>query len=101
MTQIDEIIQSINDFREERNWGEAHNPKDLAISLSIEASELLEDFQWKSSEQAIEQNIENIKDEIADVMIYALTLSSVLELDVEEIIREKIKKNGIKYPAKK
>ncbi|MDG5472465.1 nucleotide pyrophosphohydrolase [Jeotgalibacillus sp. ET6] len=100
MTQLDDLMQAINEFREERNWNKSHNPKDLAISISIEAAELLEDFQWRSNEQAIEQNMENIKEEIADVLIYSLTLCSELNLDVEEIVREKIKKNGLKYPVK-
>ncbi|MDR7074050.1 nucleotide pyrophosphohydrolase [Fictibacillus barbaricus] len=99
MNEIKQLIKSINEFRDARGWGQHHNPKDLAISLSIEAAELLEDFQWKSSEEAVEQNIENIKDEIADVFIYGLMLCSELDLDVETIIKDKIKKNGLKYPV--
>ncbi len=97
MNEIKQLINAINEFRDERGWKPHHNPKDLAISLSIEAAELLEDFQWKSSEEAVEQNIENIKEEIADVFIYGLMLCSELDLDVETIIRDKIKKNGLKY----
>lgn len=97
MNEIKTLIQKIDDFRDERNWRPHHNPKDLAISLSIEASELLEAFQWRSSEEAWEENQENIKEEIADVLIYALTLCSELNVDVEEIILDKIQKNGKKY----
>lgn len=97
MNEIKTLIQKIDDFRDERNWRPHHNPKDLAISLSIEASELLEAFQWRSSEEAWEENQENIKEEIADVLIYALTLCSELNVDVEEIVVEKIRKNGEKY----
>ncbi|WP_214767288.1 MULTISPECIES: nucleotide pyrophosphohydrolase [unclassified Exiguobacterium] len=97
MNEIKTLIQKIDDFRDERNWRPHHNPKDLAISLSIEASELLEAFQWRSSEEAWEENQENIKEEIADVLIYALTLCSELNVDVEEIVVDKIRKNGIKY----
>jgi NTP pyrophosphatase (non-canonical NTP hydrolase) len=98
MNEIKQLIDAINEFRDERGWKPYHNPKDLAISLSIEAAELLEDFQWISSEEAVEQNIENIKEEIADVFIYGLMLCSELDLDVETIIKDKIKKNGLKYP---
>lgn len=99
MNEIKALIQKIDDFRDERNWRPHHNPKDLAISLSIEASELLEAFQWRTSEEAWEENQENIKEEIADVLIYALTLCSELNVDVEEIVVDKIRKNGKKYPS--
>lgn len=95
------IQQKIIDFRDARNWRQFHNPKDLAISLSLEAGELLENFQWKSSEEAIQANFENIKDEIADVIIYALLLSYELGFDVEKAIANKIKKNEEKYPIEK
>jgi NTP pyrophosphatase (non-canonical NTP hydrolase) len=97
MNEIESLIKKIDDFRDERNWRQYHNAKDLAISLSIEASELLEAFQWKTSEEAWEENKENIKEEIADVLIYALTLCSELNIDVEKIVIDKIRKNGIKY----
>lgn len=100
MNEIKTLVQKIDDFRDERNWRPHHNPKDLAISLSIEASELLEAFQWRTSEEAWEENQENIKEEIADVLIYALTLCSELNVDVEEIVVNKIRKNGEKYRLK-
>lgn len=101
MSDISQLIGQIIEFRDERDWRQFHNPKDLAISLSLEAAELLEDFQWKTSEQAVEANFENIKEELADVMIYALMLSHDLNLDVKEIIQEKIEKNAKKYPVEK
>ncbi|MED4455142.1 nucleotide pyrophosphohydrolase [Metabacillus fastidiosus] len=101
MSEIEQLIKSINNFRDERNWRQYHNPKDLAISISIEAAELLEDFQWKSSEEALKANSENIKEEIADVLIYSLMLCSELDLDVEQIIQEKLEKNREKYPVRK
>ncbi len=97
MNEIESLIKKVDDFRDERNWRQYHNAKDLAISLSIEASELLEAFQWKTSEEAWEENKENIKEEIADVLIYALTLCSELNISVEKIVLDKIKKNGQKY----
>lgn len=95
-----EIIDLINKFREERNWNQYHNPKDLSLSLSLEASELLENFQWLSSEEAVEKNRDNIAEELADVFIYGIQLAEEMGFDIEEIIRMKIKKNGEKYPSK-
>lgn len=88
-------------FRDERGWDKFHNPKDLAISLCIEASELLENFQWKSDQEAIVKNIENIKDEMADVLIYLLMLSKELDVDLEKAVETKINKNAEKYPVEK
>lgn len=88
-------------FRDERGWKKYHNPKDLAISLSLEASELLENFQWKSSKEAIAKNMENIKDEMADVLIYLLMLSNELDVDLEKVVEFKLQKNAEKYPVEK
>ncbi|UZD74107.1 nucleotide pyrophosphohydrolase [Bacillus siamensis] len=99
MSEIKDLIKTINEFRDARNWRRYHTPKDLAISISIEAAELLEDFQWKSSEEALKANEENIREEIADVLIYSLMLCSDLNMDVKEIIEEKVVKNGQKYPV--
>ncbi|MCG7421227.1 nucleotide pyrophosphohydrolase [Macrococcus epidermidis] len=92
-----EIIDLINKFREERNWNQYHNPKDLSLSLSLEAAELLENFQWISSDEAVKKNRENIAEELADVFIYGIQLAEEMGFDIEEIIREKVKKNGEKY----
>ncbi|HFJ9279290.1 MULTISPECIES: nucleotide pyrophosphohydrolase [Bacillus] len=85
------ILEKVLKFRDDRNWKQFHNPKDLAISLSLEASELLENFQWKSSEEAVETKKEDMKDELADQ----------LDIDLEEIIINKIEKNNKKYPVEK
>ncbi|MGD7049848.1 nucleotide pyrophosphohydrolase [Rossellomorea marisflavi] len=100
MSDIQQLMNKIDQFRDDRNWRPNHNPKDLAISISIEAAELLEDFQWVTSEEALEENTENIREEIADILIYSLTLCSELGFDVKEIVEEKIEKNGLKYPVK-
>ncbi|WP_440897467.1 nucleotide pyrophosphohydrolase [Amphibacillus sp. Q70] len=100
MSDIQSLIDEINQFRDERNWRQYHNPKDLAISISIEAAELLEDFQWISSKEALNKNQENIREEIADVLIYTLMLCAELELDVKEIVEKKLVKNKEKYPVK-
>lgn len=95
------IVDEVNKFREERDWNQFHNPKDLAISVSLEASELVENFQWKSSEEALLEKQQNIKEELADVLIYSLMLASDLGLDYQEIIREKLCLNRQKYPVTK
>lgn len=95
------LIERIVDFRDSRNWKQFHNPKDLAISLALEANELLENFQWKTSEEGVALNYNKIIEELADVMIYALLIAHELEVDPEEAIIKKIKKNQEKYPVEK
>jgi NTP pyrophosphatase (non-canonical NTP hydrolase) len=85
-------------FRNERDWEQFHNPKDLALALSIEAAELNELFLWKKPDDA---NIEKVKEELADVFAYALLLADKYDLDVNEIVLNKIKRNGEKYPVDK
>ncbi len=96
-----ETIDDCMAFVDERNWRQFHNPKDLAISLSLEASELLELFQWNTSEEAVEKNRERMKEELADVIVYAIDFASVLGFDLNEIITQKMKKNRAKYPVDK
>jgi NTP pyrophosphatase (non-canonical NTP hydrolase) len=98
---VQELISELLAFRKERDWEQFHNPKDLAISLSLEASELLENFQWKDSHTAVEQNLPKIKEELADVLIYALYLAHDLDIDIQEAIEKKIEKNKEKYPVGK
>ncbi len=95
------LLQEVLAFRNKRNWKQFHNPKDLAISIALEAGELLENFQWKTSEEAIKEKAEEIKEELADVLIYALLLANELEIDPKEAVLLKIKKNAKKYPVKK
>ncbi|MDE3840916.1 nucleotide pyrophosphohydrolase [Bacillus methanolicus] len=96
-----QFIEEIIKFRDERNWAQFHNTKDLAVSISIEASELLENFQWKTSEQAVSDNLQNIQDEMADVFIYLVLLADNLGLDLEKITKNKMEKNALKYPVDK
>ena len=96
---MEKVMQKVLEFRDERNWGQYHNEKDLALSISLEANELLENFQWKDSEAAVNDSIENIKEEMADVFIYLLQLADKLNVDLEEEALKKLKKNAIKYPA--
>lgn len=86
-------------FRDERNWSQFHNPKDLALSLSLEASELLELFQWKSSEEAVAVNEAKMKEELADVLLYAISFADRMGFDLDEIVLDKLEKNGRKYPV--
>ena len=98
MSDIREIIDELIKFRNDRDWEQFHNPKDLAVALNIEAGELLENFLWKSYKEA---NKEKIKEELADVFAYAFLLADKYKLDVKEIVLDKIKKNGEKYPIEK
>ncbi len=96
-----DIMQKIIEFRDERGWAPYHNEKDLAISISLEANELLENFQWKNSEEAVAESIQNIKEEMADVFIYLLQLAEKMNVDLEEEAFKKIEKNALKYPVNK
>lgn len=96
-----ELMNKINQFRDDRDWRKFHNEKDLAISISLEASELLELFQWKNSEEVVENSLEEIKEELADVFIYSFMMADNLNLDVEEIIKSKLDLNEQKYPVEK
>ena len=94
-----ETYKIVTDFRDEREWSQFHNPKDLAISLSLEAAELLEIFQWSGADLVCEDKLDKIKEELADVLCYSILLADRCGLDMDEIIREKMKKNSEKYPA--
>lgn len=97
-----QLQDEITAFLKERNWLNQYNhPKDLAISLSLEASELLECFQWKTSETALKENREDILKEVADVMIYALQIAESMGADGEEIIRLKLAENRTRTWPKK
>lgn len=98
MSDIDTITKALIDFRDERDWEQFHNPKDLALALSIEAAELNEIFLWKSSSEG---DVERIKEELADVLAYSFMIAHRFNLDIKEIMMEKIKKNGEKYPVEK
>lgn len=101
MNEIKQLTDKILKFRDERDWKKFHNSKDLSLSLSLEASELLETFQWKTSEEAIEKNFDNMKDELADIFIYALLFANESGIDIIEAVENKIDKNNNKYPVDK
>ncbi|MCI1723424.1 MAG: nucleotide pyrophosphohydrolase [Lachnospiraceae bacterium] len=93
-------IQDIIQFRDDRNWKQFHNPKDLAISISLEAAELLEVFQWSGSDTSADSHMDKIKEELADVVNYCVLMADACGLDLDEIVEEKIKRNAEKYPVK-
>lgn len=99
MTQ--ETINQILKFRDDRDWKQFHNPKDLAISISLEAAELLEVFQWSGADVTDENKTEKIREELADVINYCVLMADVCGLDLDEIVQEKIRTNNAKYPVSK
>ena len=98
MSDINQILGELRRFNEERDWDQFHNGKDLAIAISLEASELLECFLWKSPEEA---KLEKIREELADVLSYAFQMADKYHLDIKEIMLDKLKQNAKKYPADK
>ena len=93
-----ELMREIRQFTEDRDWDQFHNGKDLALALSIEASELNEAFLWKDAKDV---KIEKVKEELADVFNYAFLIADKYQLDVREIVMEKLTKNAAKYPVEK
>ena len=98
MNDIEEVIDVLVKFRNERDWEQFHNPKDLALAINIEAGELLELFLWKNAEEA---NKEKVKEELADVLAFSFLLAKKYGFDVKKIVLDKIKQNGEKYPVDK
>ncbi|OGW62502.1 MAG: nucleotide pyrophosphohydrolase [Nitrospirae bacterium RBG_16_64_22] len=101
----DEILESLLAFRRERDWEKFHTPKDLAISIVLEAAELLEEFQWKNREE-VARHLEGegrarVAEELADLGIYLKLLAHDLGIDLEDAMRRKIEKNRAKYPVEK
>lgn len=88
-------------FRDERDWRQFHNPKDLALSISIEAAELLQCFQWSGADLAAEDKKAEICDELADVLIYVMYMADALDVDAADIVERKLEKNAAKYPIEK
>lgn len=97
MTQ--DTINKILQFRDDRNWRQFHNPKDLAISISLEAAELLEVFQWSAEDVKCIQKMDKIREELADVINYCVLMADACGLDLDEIVQAKIKRNNEKYPV--
>jgi NTP pyrophosphatase (non-canonical NTP hydrolase) len=98
MSDLEELRQAIVKFTQERDWDQFHNGKDLALALSIEASELNEAFLWKNAEDV---NIDKIKEELADIVNYAILIADKYDLDIKQIVLDKLKRNAEKYPVDK
>lgn len=93
--------QALIEFRDERDWKQFHDPKNLAAALGIEAAELNEVFLWKSTEASREVDVDKVKEELADVFAYALLMADAFNLDPEAIVLEKVTANAVKYPVEK
>lgn len=97
----DKTIARVIKFRDDRNWRQFHNPKDLALSLTLEAAELLELYQWSGTDLECRDKLPKVREELADVLSYCVSLADVYGLDLDEIMNEKIDKNEQKYPVEK
>ena len=97
----DETIRRVIQFRDDRDWRQFHTPKDLAISLSLEAAELLEVFQWSGTDLECRDRLDRIREELADVLSYCVLMADVCGLDLDEILNAKVDQNAAKYPVEK
>ena len=98
MSDLEELRKAIVQFTQDRDWDQFHNGKDLALALSIEAAELNEAFLWKDASKV---NVEKVKEELADIFNYAILIADKYDLDVRQIVLDKIKRNAEKYPVDK
>jgi NTP pyrophosphatase (non-canonical NTP hydrolase) len=98
MSDLEELRQSIVKFTQDRDWDQFHNGKDLALALSIEAAELNEAFLWKDASKV---NIDKVKEELADVFNYAILIADKYDLDIKQIVLDKLRRNAEKYPVDK
>lgn len=96
-----ETINQVLKFRDDRDWKQFHNPKDLAISISLEAAELLEVFQWSGDDLECASKVNKIEEELADILNYSILLADKFGFDLDEIVQKKIKSNDEKYPVNK
>ena len=97
MNKLEQVLERIDKFNKDRDWDKFHTPSNLAKSISIEANELLECFQWNDNEY----NVEDVKEELADVMNYCIQMAQVLNVDIIDIINAKMVKTEKKYPVDK
>ena len=104
MNEVKNITEKIKKFRDDRNWMQFHDPKNMAVSIILEASELLEHFQWKTIEEVKEyarQNQDEIRDEIADIALYLFEMADNLGINLIDAMENKLAKNEKKYPVEK
>jgi len=102
---LENALKALRKFREERDWSQFHTPKNLSMSIAIESAELMEHFQWKTNDEIKSylsgENLEKVKDEIADIASYLLFLANDLGIDLNRAILDKVRKNEEKYPVEK
>jgi len=98
MSDLENLRQEIVKFTQERDWDQFHNGKDLALALSIEAAELNEAFLWKDSKDV---NVDKVREELADIFNYAILIADKYNLDINQIVLDKIRRNAEKYPVEK
>lgn len=96
---VEELRQRVAAFRDERDWRQFHSPKNLAMAISVEANELLELFLWQDDGDVPEGKMDAVRDEMADVLAYLLSMADTLRIDLGQALVDKIKRNGAKYPA--
>ena len=101
MNEFKELLGLLEQFRDEREWGQFHDSKNLALALSIEAAELNELFLWKKEDESEQVDRAKLREELADVFAYAIMLAGRHGLEVSDILKEKIAKNAAKYPVEK
>jgi NTP pyrophosphatase (non-canonical NTP hydrolase) len=104
VTHVGDLTAAVEAFYTARNWRRFHSPKNLAMAIAIEAAELMELFQWMDNDEAVAQARsgplrERLEEELADVLIYGLTLASTLDVDISAIVTRKLEANGRKYPV--
>ncbi|MDD3653612.1 MAG: nucleotide pyrophosphohydrolase [Desulfotomaculaceae bacterium] len=98
-TSLMELRDLIASFIEERQWQQFHTPKNLAMSVAIEAAELMELFQWSGEQEVDEEKLARVREELADVVIYCLAMANTLDIDLSQAVRDKVVANGKKYPV--
>ena len=96
-----ETFDLVTNFRDERDWKQFHNPKDLAISINLEASELLEILLWSGDDLICAEKLDRIKEELADTVNYCILLADACNINLDSAIKEKVVKNAVKYPVEK
>ena len=105
-TTVYQLRQCVDDFVDQRDWHQFHDPKNLACSILIEAAELMEHFQWLRTDElsavrADNEKMSQIREELADVFAFALSFADTMDIDITSALRDKMKKNALKYPAEK
>jgi dCTP diphosphatase len=105
-TTVIDLRRAVGDFVNERDWSQFHSPKNLSMAIAIEAAELMEHFQWLSTEEAgavreSPETMQQVREELADILCFSLSLANALDIDVSSSVRDKMVKNAIKYPAER